>query len=102
MEIERIGEHRQEEWAIRTMATNLEDDLRKFVKKGDWPYVEALLRHTARHPDLYRRRGYTWRDATLIAHKTTMKGRTIAVAVDFGPVPTDAQIEHAAKIGGAK
>lgn len=93
MQIERVGEHYAEDLAVSMALTNLVDELDHYFAKKNRPYARALLRHAARHSDLYRRSGYSFHDAWFYGHKTDKKGNLVDVSVRFGPVPTDAQIE---------
>ena len=98
--IERIGEHRGEEWAIRMMAQNLSDELEHYIVKKELPYFRALMNAIALHPELYRRSGYSISEMRFSQHKRDRKGKIVSCIADFGGgIPTDAQIERACKIG---
>lgn len=98
MIIERFGEHRLEDWAIKMMANGLRDDLRPYVQKKMLPYFDAAMRLVAEHPDLFRRKGYSLLDVRFSQHVTngTKVKKLVSCVADFcgGPTPTDEQIEN--------
>ena len=92
MDIERFGDHRLEDWAIRMTA----DELAHFVKPSERPYFRAALMLVAHNPDAFRRRGYSLDGARFHGHERDKRGKLVRVEASFtGRTPTDAEIESA-------
>lgn len=98
--IERVGEHAQEDWAVQMMATAIRDEFKQYVTRKERPYVDALMKAVQTHPDLFRRRGYTFNGMRFSQHERDKRGKLVHCVADFGyEPPTDAQIEAACKVG---
>lgn len=98
--LERLGEHSGEDWAIMMMATNLRDELKPFIAKKELPFFDAIFSAISRHPDLFRRRGYTIQGMRFTQHKTDKKGHLLSTVADFGVTPpTDEHIARACAVG---
>ena len=101
--IERLGEHRLEEWAISIMAQNLADELEHYIVKKERSYFKAIMKAISMHPELYRRSGYSTSYMRFSQHKLDKKGELVSCVADFGEgVPTDENIEKACAIGVEK
>lgn len=95
-EIERLGEHRLEDWAIRMMASCLGDELDRsgYLSKKDRPYAMAIFKAIEHHPDIFRRRGYSI-DGIRFSQHSYKRGKLVGVVADFnGKTPTDKDIEQ--------
>ena len=98
--IERVGEHRQEDWAIQMFAVAMRDEIAPHIAKKELPYFNALMSAVQIRPDLFRRRGYTFREMRFSQHERDKKGRLVSCVADFGyEPPTDEMIEKACKVG---
>ena len=98
--IERMGEHRQEDWAIQMFAVAMLDEIAPHIAKKELPYFHALMNAVQRHPDLFRRRGFTFNGMRFSQHERDRRGKLVRCVADFGnEPPTDEMIEKACKVG---
>ena len=80
--IERYGEYRGEDWAIRMMGNALRDELVPYVSKKYLPYFGAVMELVACNPEEFRGRGYSLRDVRFTGHVRKGK-KLVKVKAEF-------------------
>lgn len=84
--IERVGEFRDTDYSVRFLMNNLVDF---FSDKSHWaasfrPYVIAMLKLAANHPDKFRRNAYTFDGVRFNQHEQDKKGKVVSCMAYFG------------------
>ena len=93
--IECVGDFRNTDFAVQFLMNNLVDF---FSAKEKWkpssrPYVIAVLKLAARHPDVFRRNAYAFDGVRFSQHKIDKKGKVVSCVADFGGgVPSEEQL----------
>ena len=93
--IERVGDFRNTDFAVRFLMNNLVD---YFSRNENWkpserPYIIAVLKLAARHPDVFRRNAYAFGGVRFSQLKRDKKGKVVSCVADFGGgVPSEEQL----------
>jgi hypothetical protein len=95
--VERVGDFRDVDYSVGFLMHNLVDF---FSEKENWkpkdrPYVLAMLKLAAHHPDKFRRNGYTFNGVRFSQHKNDKKGKLVSCVADFGGcVPSEEKLQN--------
>lgn len=95
--MERVGDFRDTDFSVRFLMNNLVDF---FSDKANWkpqerPYIIAMLKLAANHPDKFRRNAYTFDGVRFYQHQHDKKGKVVSCMAYFGDyIPTEEQLER--------
>ena len=95
--LERVGEFRDTDYSVRFLMNNLVDFFsdKSNWKAGERPYVLAMLKLAAMHPDKFRRNAYTFNGVRFNQHEKDKKGKVVSCMAYFGEyIPTEKDLER--------